>query len=67
MTEHERPKGGLRVGDRVRFEGQVHTVVGLSGTTVRLVDEHNMRMSCPVQVMSAPKARRSATWVSRWG
>lgn len=41
MTEHERPKGVLRVGDRVRFEGRVHTVVGLSGTTVRLVDEHN--------------------------
>lgn len=41
MTERERPKGVLRVGDRVRFEGRVHTVVGLSGTTVRLVDEHN--------------------------
>ncbi|MEW1660130.1 Mu transposase C-terminal domain-containing protein [Streptomyces sp. NPDC093707] len=41
MTEHERPKGVLRVGDRVRFDDRVHTVVGLSGTTVRLVDEHN--------------------------
>jgi hypothetical protein len=41
MAEHERPKGVLRVGDRVRFEDRVHTVVGLSGTTVRLIDEHN--------------------------
>ncbi|MGW7601534.1 hypothetical protein [Streptomyces antimycoticus] len=41
MPEHERPRGVLRVGDRVRFKDRVHTVVGLSGTTVRLVDEHN--------------------------
>lgn len=41
MTEHERPKGVLRVGDRVRFEDRVHTVVGLSGTVVRLLDERN--------------------------
>lgn len=41
MTEHERPKGVLRVGDRVRVEDRVHTVVDLSGTAVRLVDEHN--------------------------
>ncbi len=31
---------GLRIGDRVRFEGRVQTVVGLSGTLVRLADEH---------------------------
>ncbi|MFJ5613574.1 hypothetical protein ACIQCJ_29850 [Streptomyces sp. NPDC093221] len=41
MTEHERPKGVLRVSDRIRFEDRVHTVVGLSGTAVRLLDEHN--------------------------
>lgn len=29
----------LRVGDRVRFDGQVHVVAGLAGTTVRLEDE----------------------------
>jgi hypothetical protein len=29
----------LRVGDRVRFDGLVQTVVGLSGTLVRLADE----------------------------
>jgi transposase InsO family protein len=29
----------LRVGDRVRFGDRVHTVVGLAGTTVRLLDE----------------------------
>ncbi|WP_238013780.1 Mu transposase C-terminal domain-containing protein [Dactylosporangium sp. AC04546] len=29
----------LRVGDRVRFDGLIQTVVGLSGTLVRLVDE----------------------------
>jgi putative transposase len=30
----------LRVGDRVRFDGATQTVVGLSGTMVRLADEH---------------------------
>jgi putative transposase len=30
----------LRVGDRLRFDGAVQTVVGLSGTLVRLADEH---------------------------
>jgi hypothetical protein len=30
----------LRVGDRVRFDGAVQTIVGLSGTLVRLADEH---------------------------
>jgi hypothetical protein len=29
----------LRVGDRVRFAEQVHTVVDLAGTSVRLLDE----------------------------
>jgi hypothetical protein len=29
----------LRIGDRVRFDGLVQTVVGLSGTLVRLADE----------------------------
>jgi hypothetical protein len=28
----------LRIGDRVRFSGTVHTVIGLSGTVVRLAD-----------------------------
>jgi putative transposase len=28
----------LWVGDRIRFDGQLHTVVGLSGTIVRLAD-----------------------------
>ncbi|MFF3001076.1 hypothetical protein ACFVTC_42155 [Streptomyces sp. NPDC057950] len=28
-----------RPGDRVRFDGQLHTVVGLSGVLVRLVDQ----------------------------
>ena len=31
--------GVLRVGDRVRFDGLTQTVVGLSGTLVRLADE----------------------------
>jgi hypothetical protein len=30
----------LRVGDRVRFDGVIQTVMGLSGTMVRLADEH---------------------------
>ncbi len=30
----------LRVGDRIRFDGVVQTVVGFSGTLVRLADEH---------------------------
>ncbi|MEV7931161.1 Mu transposase C-terminal domain-containing protein [Kitasatospora sp. NPDC088779] len=34
------PRGVLGVGDRVRFEGRVHSVVGLAGTMVRLVDDH---------------------------
>jgi hypothetical protein len=38
MTTPRRP-GTLKIGDRVRFEGVTHTVVGLSGTVVRLVDE----------------------------
>ena len=29
----------VRPGDRVRFEGRVHTVVGMSGVLVRLADE----------------------------
>jgi hypothetical protein len=29
----------LRVGDRVAFDGWVHQVAALAGTTVRLVDE----------------------------
>jgi hypothetical protein len=33
------PRGVLRVGDRVRFDDTVHTVAGLAGTMVRLVDE----------------------------
>jgi hypothetical protein len=32
----------LRVTDRVRFAGRVHTVVGLEGTLVRLADEAGM-------------------------
>ena len=32
--------GRLRLGDRIRFEGSVHTVVGLTGMRVRLADEH---------------------------
>lgn len=30
----------VRPGDRVRFDGKVHTVIGLSGVLVRLADEH---------------------------
>ena len=33
------PRGALRIGDRVRFGGGVHQVVGIEGTTVRLVPE----------------------------
>ncbi len=29
----------VRPGDRVRFEGRVHTVAGMSGVLVRLADE----------------------------
>jgi transposase InsO family protein len=34
------PRGVVRVGDRVSFAGQVHTVVGLAGTAVRLTDQY---------------------------
>jgi len=30
----------LRIGDRIRFAGAAHTVVGLSGNLVRLSDGH---------------------------
>jgi hypothetical protein len=33
------PRGALRIGDRVRFGGGVHQVVGIEGTMVRLVPE----------------------------
>jgi len=36
------PRGVVRVGDRVNFAGQVHTVAGLAGTAVRLVDQHGV-------------------------
>jgi transposase InsO family protein len=34
------PRGALRIGDRVRFDGRDQQVVGLAGTTVRLQDDH---------------------------
>ena len=34
------PRGVVRVGDRVRFDGRVHQVVGLDGAVLRLVGEH---------------------------
>ncbi|MFD8385820.1 hypothetical protein ACFV2X_46135 [Streptomyces sp. NPDC059679] len=33
------PRGVLRVGDRIRFEGRTHQIVGLEGTALRLVSE----------------------------
>jgi len=37
---HAQPQGrALHVGDRVRFDGAVHTVAGLSGTAIRLVSQ----------------------------
>ena len=36
------PRGVVRVGDRVRFAGQVHTVVGLAGSAVRLADQYGV-------------------------
>jgi hypothetical protein len=35
-------RGALRVGDRVRFDGGVHQVVGIEGTMVRLVPEDGL-------------------------
>ena len=40
MTGGKATVAVLRVGDRVRFDWMVQTVVGLSGTLVRLADEH---------------------------
>jgi hypothetical protein len=40
MTGGKATAAVLRVGDRIRFDGVVQTVVGLSGTLVRLADEH---------------------------
>jgi len=39
VTGHPGLRAAMRVGDRLRLDGRLHTVVGLSGTTVRLVDE----------------------------
>lgn len=39
MSGHPGARAALRVGDRVRMDDRLHTVVGLSGTTVRLLDE----------------------------
>jgi hypothetical protein len=39
MNDHA-PRGVLRIGDRVRFDGREQMVVGLAGTTVRLQDGH---------------------------
>ncbi|WP_328901392.1 Mu transposase C-terminal domain-containing protein [Streptomyces sp. NBC_00441] len=39
MTGRPVLRAALRVGDRLRLDDRLHTVVGLSGTTVRLVDE----------------------------
>ena len=36
------PRGALRIGDRVRFDGGVNQVVGIEGTTVRLVPEDGL-------------------------
>lgn len=36
------PRGALRIGDRVRFDGGVHQVAGIEGTTVRLVPEDGL-------------------------
>ncbi|MGR6924376.1 Mu transposase C-terminal domain-containing protein [[Actinomadura] parvosata] len=33
------PRGVVRVGDRVRFDGQVHQIVGLEGMVLRLLSE----------------------------
>ena len=36
------PRGALRIGDRVRFGGGAHQVVGIEGTTVLLVSEDGL-------------------------
>jgi len=36
------PRGALRVGDRIRFDGGVHQVAGIEGTMVRLVPESGL-------------------------
>ena len=33
------PRGALRVGDRIRYDGRVHTVIALSGSVVQLVSD----------------------------
>lgn len=49
------PRGVVRVGDRVRFESGVHHVVGLEGTTVRLVAEGGLPwLAAAGHLMAAP-------------
>jgi hypothetical protein len=44
VTASEPARGVLRLGDRVRFDGAEHTVVGLSGTSVRLAGDDGVDM-----------------------
>jgi transposase InsO family protein len=48
--------GVLRIGDRVRFDGSTHTLVGFSGTTVRLVadDDGVVSVLAATHVQAAP-------------
>jgi putative transposase len=54
-VRHERNLPVLRPGDRVRFDGTMHTVVGIAGVLVRLADEHGQpsAMHLPTLMASA--------------
>jgi hypothetical protein len=64
--------GGLGIGDRVWFQARLHTVVGLSGTLVRLADEHGQVSALHLaQLQASPGfavvAQRAAVRVSPAG
>lgn len=43
----------LGAGDRVRYDGMVRTVVGVTGTLVRLADAHGAVIALPLAVLQA--------------
>jgi hypothetical protein len=53
MVRIARGPGVLRPGDRVRFDGIVRTVVGVSGTVVLLADEQAETMAIRLAQLQA--------------
>ncbi len=57
-VERAAPRGVLRLGDRVRLDGEEHVVVGLSGTSVRLAGDDGTHQVLLATQHSIPAAAR---------